>query len=177
MTVKVKKIPGCYFVTKIKEHKQIKTKLLSLIEKIPKNQWLTPNENVTHTDWNLPREHKREYLDYFYDIVRPYMGEIKEILNERTWEITNGWFQQYYQNDSHSWHRHAGVNWGNVYYLELPSTKYTSKYQPMANSKKSFNFEAKEGDMVTFPATLKHTSERISSDTRKTIISFNSDFF
>ena len=51
------------------------------------------------------------------------------------------------------------------------------QYYFYKDSKKSFNFEAKEGDMVTFPATLKHTSERISSDTRKTIISFNSDFF
>ena len=176
MAIKVEKVSSYYMVTKIKEHKEIKSKLLTLIEKIPQNQFLTPFENISHTDWNLPKEYKREYLDFFYEIIRPYMEEIRLFLNEPSWEIKNGWFQQYYKNNHHSWHRHANVNFANVYYLELPDVKRTTKFRPIVNSKKSFNFKAKEGDLVTFPAMFQHTSERINNNLRKTIISFNSDF-
>ena len=52
----------------------------------------------------------------------------------------------------------------------------TTKVKPILNSKKTLNLIAKEGDLVTFPAMLQHTSEKTKSSKRKTIISFNSDF-
>ena len=39
------------------------------------------------------------------------------------------------------------------------------------------NLIAKEGDLVTFPAMYYHASEKINDNFRKTIISFNSDFY
>ena len=53
----------------------------------------------------------------------------------------------------------------------------TTKIRPILNGKKVQNFVAKEGDLVTFPAMMQHTSEKSSSNLRKTIISFNSDFY
>ena len=171
--IKVKKIPSYYMVTKIKEHKQIKSDLLSLIAKIPQNSF----EDITHTDWNLPKDLKREYLDHFYKIITPYINEMTEFLEEKSCTIQNGWFQQYYKNNYHTWHRHGKTNFANVYYLELKDTKRTTKVRPIVNSKKSINLIAKEGEMVTFPAMFHHTSEKINNNFRKTIISFNSDFY
>jgi hypothetical protein len=170
---KIKRIDSFYLVTKIKEHKQIKDKLLELIDQIPQNSY----ENITHTDWNLPKDYKRLYLDYFYKILKPYMEEMRMFLKEKTWEIQNGWFQQYYKNDFHQWHRHEKTNFANVYYLELPDKNMTTKIKPILNRKKTLNLVAKEGDLVTFPAMLEHTSEKTKKNLRKTIISFNSDFY
>ena len=161
---------------KIKEHKQIKNKLLELIDQIPQNSYKTKKENITHTDWNLSKDYKRAYIDYFYNIIKPYMEEMTDLLKADTWQIQNGWFQQYYKNDFHQWHRHGKTNFANVYYLELPNKNMTTKVKPILNSKKTLNLIAKEGDLVTFPAMLQHTSEKTKSSKRKTIISFNSDF-
>jgi hypothetical protein len=170
---KIKRIESFYLVTKIKEHKQIKNKLLELIDQIPQNRY----ENITHTDWNLPKSYERLYLDYFYKILRPYMEEMSKFLNEETFDIENAWFQQYYKNDFHQWHRHEKTNFANVYYLELPDKNMTTKIKPILNRKKTLNLVAKEGDLVTFPAMLEHTSEKTKKNLRKTIISFNSDFY
>jgi hypothetical protein len=170
--VKIKKIEAFYFITKIKEHSKIKNELLNLINKIPKSSY----ESITHTDWNLPKEYKREYLDYFYKIVSPYMEDIKTLLNQKTWLIQNSWFQQYYKNDTHDWHMHAKTNFTNVYYLELPKRYLTTKIKIMHNNK-IHSIKATEGDLITFPACLLHTSKKIKDNLRKTIISFNSDFY
>jgi len=171
--MKIKQFKTSYIVTKIKEHKQIKKELLSLINKIPKNKY----ETLSHTDWNLPRDYKRDYLEYFYKVISPYMMEMTDLLNERRWEISNGWFQQYCKNDTHVWHRHQKSNFTNVYYLELPNNSLVTKIKPELNNKKIYSLKAREGDLVTFPACIAHTSEKITSNLRKTIISFNSDFF
>ena len=170
---KIRKISSYYIVTKIKEHKKIKDNLLKLINDIPQNNY----ENITHTDWTLPRNYKRNYLDYFYNVIKPYMEEMKILFNEKTWEIQNGWFQQYYENDFHQWHRHAKTNFANVYYLELPKNSMTTKIKPVLNSIKTENLKAEEGDLVTFPAMFQHASIKRKSKFRKTIISFNSDFY
>ena len=61
-----------YIVTDIKEHKQIKQKLLDLINLMPNSSF----KSISKTDWNLPKEHKREYLNYFYGMLSPYLNEM-----------------------------------------------------------------------------------------------------
>jgi len=91
--MKITKIETFYIKTKIKEHKKIKEKLLFLIDKIPKTSFV----NVSHTDWNLPKEQRREYLECFYNILPPYMDKMRKLFDEKTWRIQNTWFQQYYK--------------------------------------------------------------------------------
>ena len=69
------------------------------------------------------------------------MEEMRVFLKEETCEIQNGWFQQYYTNDFHQWHRHAKTNFANVYYLELPDKNMTTKVKPVLNRKTTFNLE------------------------------------
>ena len=47
------------------------------------------------------------------------MDDMSQVLKCKSWLISNGWFQQYTNNDFHDWHLHTEVNYTNVYYLEL----------------------------------------------------------
>ena len=60
--MQVKKIKCELFIQDVPNHQTHKKILLDLIDKFPNN----PYENVTKTDWNLPKKFKRKYLDYFY---------------------------------------------------------------------------------------------------------------
>lgn len=169
--MKFHKLESFYIVNKVKEHKKIKSKLLKLINKIPKS----PLETISHTDWKLPKEYKREYLDFFYQSIKPYMNLISDEFKTKEWTIHNGWFQQYVINNEHDWHVHNNANYSNVYYLELPDKKMTTKFKGLNNE--TIDINAEEGDLVTFPAHMLHKSEPVKGRKRKTIISFNSDFY
>ena len=83
------------FINEIKEHKTNKKNLLDLIKKIPLNSIKDNAANIKHSDWNLPRDIERQYLELFYKIVRPYMDSMMKKLHSSEWDIQNGWFQQY----------------------------------------------------------------------------------
>jgi hypothetical protein len=169
--MKIKKIESYYIITKIKEHNQFKNTLLSLIDKMP----LSKHDDISKTDWNLPSDFKREYLELFFKIINPYMTEMSIFLKEPKWYIYNGWYQQYTKNDFHKWHRHNRCNFTNVYYLEMPDKRMNTKLKVGKKENKIISIDAREGDLVTFPANILHTSIKINNK-RKTIISFNSDF-
>lgn len=171
----IKKIDSFYIINTIKEHNKIKKKLLKLIEKIPTTGIQSKKESVYHSDWNLPKDYKRDYLDFFYNIVKPYMCDIMKFLYCSHFKIHNAWFQQYIKNDKHDWHNHAGVNFSNIYYLEMPNQYMKTEFYNIL-TKKITTFNLKEGDLLTFPAYMVHRSKKIKSLHRKTIISFNSDF-
>jgi hypothetical protein len=167
----INKLESFYIVNKIKEHKENKNNLLKLIEKIPLNDY----DNITHTDWNLPKEYKRDYLDFFYKVISPYMYEIMKKLHCSEWKIENGWFQQYKKDNEHDWHNHNRANFSNIYYLEMPNNDMKTEFYDIL-TKKIITFDLEEGDLLTFPAHILHRSKKIENLQRKTIISFNSDF-
>jgi hypothetical protein len=167
----INKLESFYILNKIKEHKENKNNLLKLIEKIPLNRY----DNITHTDWNLPKEYKRDYLDFFYNVISPYMYEIMKKLHCSEWKIENGWFQQYKKDNDHDWHNHNRANFSNIYYLEMPNNDMKTEFYDIL-TKKIITFDLEEGDLLTFPAHILHRSKKIENLQRKTIISFNSDF-
>jgi len=158
------------FVTKIKDFKKINKKLLLLINEIEKNPYTTNKDNIFHTDWNLPKNFKRKYMDYFVLIIRPYLNEIAKKLHSEKAVIDNMWFQQYKKNGEHSWHTHGLSNFSNVYFVELPSKSLATEILNVNN----LNLE--EGNLLTFPSHLYHRSPINKTNKRKTIISFNCDF-
>lgn len=171
----VNEFKSFYFISKIKEHKDNKDKILKLIEKIPRTDLDEKSAaHVTHSDWFIERDYPREYLDFFYKMVTPYMNEMMKVLKCRSWRINNGWFQQYSKNDFHSWHIHSGVNYSSVYYLELPSKEEKTQIYNVLDDK-IIDISVTEGDLITFPAYLIHRSKPLVDD-RKTVIAFNSDF-
>lgn len=155
-------------ITKIKNYKEININLLKLIKKI-KNPFKSNNGDIiSNTDWTLPKNHKREYLQYFIEIIKPYMDKITSKLHCKDWIIHNFWFQQYLKLDHHNWHTHESSNFTNVYFVELPNKSLGTE---IFNHKK---LKLKEGDLLTFPAYYLHRSPINDTDKRKTIISFNS---
>lgn len=178
--MKIKTLKDFYIITPIKDHKILNKNLLDLISKMPDNKLTTkiPNskiENISKTDWNLPKEAPREYLTLFYKTITPYMNKMAKILQAKKWTIWNGWFQQYYKNDFHTWHRHHQSNWTNIYYIEAPHTSMLTQIKnPITNKKETV--DAGEGVLVSLPAHTLHTSAKFRSKKRKTIISFNSCF-
>jgi len=168
--MKFYKINSFYIISKMKNHKKIKSKLLKLIDKMPTSSL----DKISNTDWSLAKEYKREYLHYFYKKITPCMNEIAKEFKSQRWEIHNGWFQQYRKQDSHPWHNHNNANFTNVYYLELPNKKMTTALKCNGSI---VNVEAQEGDLVTFPAHIFHRSQPNISDKQKTVIAFNSDFY
>jgi len=158
------------FRTKINDHKKINKNLLKLISKI-KNPLIDKNDAISNTDWSLSKDYKREYLDYFYKIIDPYMKELALKLHSKNWTIHNGWFQQYKKSDTHAWHTHGGSNFTNVYFIELPDKSLGTEVLGFEK------FDLNEGDLFTFPAHFYHRSPINNLNKRKTIISFNCDFF
>jgi hypothetical protein len=164
-----------YIKNNIIEHDSIKKPILDLINKIPCNRLTQPYENIFHTDWNLPADFKREYLDYFLKYLEPYLKKISNFLKMETIELHNFWFQQYKKQNFHDWHIHPGANYSNIYYLELPKKNMATKFFNQYNNK-YIEIEIKEGDLLTFPACVLHCSDSFYEDATKTIISFNSSF-
>jgi len=157
-------------ITKINNYQEINKQLLFLIDKIPNNSLIEGNDNISHTDWNLPFNFKREYLEYFIEIIKPYMLKITTELKSKRYSIENAWFQQYNKNSQHSWHTHSNCNFTNVYFVELPSKSLGTEILDIEK------LDLSEGDLLTFPAYMYHRSPVNLEDKRKTIISFNSNF-
>jgi len=158
-------------ITKINNYEEINKNLLSLIDKIPNNPLIECEDDISHTDWNLPKKFKREYLEYFYTIISPYMKEMAIKFNSRQYSITEGWFQQYDKLKTHQWHTHPMANLTNVYFVELPSKSLGTEI--LGHERLDLN----EGDLLTFPAYWYHRSPVNLDMGRKTVVAFNSNFF
>ena len=171
--LKVKEIK-CDFITyEVLDHHKHKTILLDLIDKIPDNLLPVEGGKVSKTDWNLPPAFERKYLKYFYShIAKNIMDQQQKYFKAKKWEIRNGWFQQYQEGSFHAYHNHPNVNFTNVYFLELPEEQFKTSIK---TREQEYTYEAKEGQIITFPAHVLHASKK-NSASRKTIISFNTNF-
>ena len=165
-------------IQKIKNHKDIKNKLLSLISETPKKRW-TNNESksdlgfdVSLTDWQVDGEF--EYRKFYLENVNKYF-ERYDFINSSKSLIHNVWFHQYYKNDYHNWHIHAGCQFASVYYLELPNKKYSTEFYDY-KYKEIKKFDVEEGDLIIFPSYTPHRAIKVLEDGRKTIISANYSF-
>jgi hypothetical protein len=165
-----------YILTDIKEHQHNKNKLLSLINKMELSIINNGNDIISKTDWNLPKENKREYINFFYKIITPYMNNMAFKLKCKSWNISNAWYQVYKEQDTHSWHIHENNNYTNVYYLDLPERNIKTQLYDIIENKVIDEIEIKEGQLFTFPAHIIHRSPINTSDKTKIIISFNSNF-
>jgi hypothetical protein len=157
-------------ITKIKNSKKINKNLLNLISLI-KNKIKSEKSYIYNTDWNLPLNYERKYLEYFYKIIKPYMSTIAFKLFSKKWIIHNGWFQQYSKSNIHTWHTHPTSQFSNVYFVSLPKKSLITE---IFNHEK---LDLEEGDLLTFPSFYYHKSPKNDSKKIKTIISFNSSFY
>lgn len=170
--MKLYDLKSFYIITDIKEHNQNKKNLLCLIDDMKESSL----DNISKTDWNLPREIKRQYRDVFYEMIEPYMKEMAALLKFKSCKINNIWYQSYSKYDHHDWHVHSDVNYTNVYYLNLPNKNIKTQLYDIKENKIMNEIELEEGQLFTFPANILHRSPINISNEKKTIISFNSNF-
>ena len=157
-------------LSRVFNHQEVKPKLLNLIKQI-KNSYKGSDQQITNTDYWLPKDANRPYLKLFQETVTPTMiGLCKNWYCDR-WEVHNIWFQQYSKGDYHGWHNHGECQFANVYFLDLPDTKMTTQFF------KEEPIEVEEGTILTFPSWLIHSSPINTSDKTKTVIAFNSSFY
>lgn len=156
---------------KIKDFYLHKDRLIDLINQIPTNKF----DNISHTDWDLHGNIKREYVDYFKKfILNGFIDNLKTFLvNYSKIDITKFWFQVYKKNDFHAEHTHGRTHFTNVFYVQLPQENLKTKIKKSDGSVLDFN--AEEGQIVTFPAYWRHSSPINVYDKDKIIISFNLD--
>jgi len=156
----------------LKEHYNIKTRILDSIEKTTKEKRIGLFENISNTDYHLKHDFKQK--EYF-KILDPYLIDFFKVFDKNyycTEHDTNvGWFQQYYKNDRHDWHFHGYSNISCVYFVELSNYKESTQF---FYKNKLYQMKVKEGDILVFPSFIPHRSPIIKTENhRKTIISFN----
>ena len=162
----------CFFYnTTVKEHNELNALILSNIEKLGKNSFSEDVSSISNTDWNLPAEVKRDYMDIVYPL---FINHFEEIEQSYGWwykqTLTNFWYQQYEHLDYHNWHIHPSCLFSSVYYLELPEGSSRTEFK---TPQSSFGISAREGEILTFPSSIFHRSSPNKSTGRKTIIAAN----
>lgn len=163
----------CYVVSEFKSHLELKEQILEAIEHEVIFNFKNDTSNIK-TDWGSYITKKRKYYSLIEKQLNEHMLEVYENMGYQTSFIHNSWFQQYYQTGKHGWHTHLACQWTSVYYVELPdNSPRTEMIHPY--TKEPITVDAKEGDILTFPSLILHRAPEVTENTRKTIISFNSD--
>lgn len=173
----IHKLDSIYVIKPLKEHAQIKEKLLELINKQENFEHLDDpidGVNITRCDWGTSRwDTSRPWAQYLMEFLGPHLNTTIEEMGYVECKVLELWFQQYDTNSTHGWHVH-GQNWTNVYYLDMPEgTPKTQFINPY--TKQITDFDVKEGDVLTFPSYVIHRAPVNKSNELKTIISWNMD--
>jgi len=165
---------GCpLIVSTFAEHSNIKQLLLEKISTSESQLVKNSNDLISRTDFYIDKP--RDYKDFIVPKLADHMKGVFLEFNIPEFSIGNVWFQQYNMLDKHDWHIHPNCHWTNVYFLELPTNENkTLIKQVLSNS--NIEYDAKEGDIITFPSFLYHKSRKNISQEQKTIISFNINF-
>ena len=162
-------------VNTVKNHEEHKKTLLNLIGDFERLHDTKDYTNCS-TDFNISQDIDRDYLDYFHihildDVIESISKQLG--LASCEWDVLMAWFQQYNQSNVHSWHNHAYTQFTNCYFLELPDASHKTEILDINGNILDYN--AKEGDIITFPAWMKHRSKPHEGE-QKTVIAFNLDF-
>ena len=167
-----------YFKFKVENFESHKQNLINLILKIPTNPLIMePDKStVSHTDYNLPSQMRREYVEYFIkNISSQYIKFICQKLGCKKIKLSNIWFQVYGQGDSHGYHVHGGCNLTNVFFLSLPDKNIQTKIKLPNND--FLKKDVSEGDIICFPAHYYHCSPVNENKQNKIIIAFNTNVY
>lgn len=171
--IKINPITMYYAIGSVPNFKKHKSVLLEFFDKAEGYPLDIDSQDISKTDWKVPREVKRNYMDYFLDIIVPVYKQITEELSYGEFKIDNVWFQQYYHNKYHEWHIHPETHMSNILYVEVPKGSETEIYDPIKN--KVTKMKVKEGDVLAMPAYVWHRSPPNPSKKRKSVLVFNSE--
>jgi len=161
---------------RVENHSEVKESILKAIGDMPNLEIYEDTSSIiSKTDWKLSSEYSRPYWNIVGPIVEEtVIREMFKLFKCDNIEITAYWYQQYLKTGVHEWHNHPKTHWTNIYYVELPSEEVKTELVDVTRNER-IQFDAKEGDIVSFPGMLFHRSPTNMSDKRKTIMSFNID--
>ena len=176
-----------YYIFKTKDHSFNKDKILEAIGQfgpIPLRANNDPQTYISSSDWGgdskwlnvllSPRDHNR----YLHFVVEKFNKKGTVVNFQRSW------FNQYYSYSgaNHHWHDHAQYpthedffQVANVYYVELEDKSLRTRLKHPITGKEVVP-KVNEGDILLFSSTVKHMSPRNYTSTRKTVVSFNTEF-
>ena len=156
-------------------HKEYKSQILELIDKYSV-AYIKKNTLDIRSDYELSRDHPRPYLDSIRPRIKDCLIDFAKISTHyKDVEIRCLFYQQYQKEQYHGWHVHD-CQYSGVYYLDMPlDTPKTQYIDPFTND--ICEFDIKEGDVLAFPSFLVHRAPPNQSDSMKTIISFNFNFW
>jgi uncharacterized protein YjlB len=157
---------------KVEHHQSVKPLILNAIKDMGTYSLINKEQSISNTDWHLPDNTHRPYFIHVQPIINQVCREIKQYHGYRIAEVTliNYWFQQYAKGDHHLWHTHDRASFSCVYYVALEGETPKTSFRI---GKDEFQIEVKEGEVLTFPSFLEHTSKENKSDFIKTVIPFN----
>ena len=151
-------------------HHTIQQSLLDCLNTLPHNS-INHTDRITKTDWETDQQRP------YWDILRPHITPIIHQFTQQSdildYQLSEPWYQQYYQNDAHNWHRHPHSVYNVVYYLELPHDAHPTVLRNPLNITQMITPNVQEGDILIFPSFITHSSPPNPSVQRKTIIAFN----
>lgn len=125
--------------------------------------------HISRHDYNKSFQTDRPWVEYALPTIQQKLTEMVAKIGFDGIEMDSIWFQQYYFEDGHAWHTHAG-NFTGVYYLELPENAQATE---LVVNNEVICPDVKQGDIVVFPSHTIHRGPWIKLDTRKTIVSYN----
>jgi hypothetical protein len=163
---------------KLPYHDISKQEILSIIDNLPGDEFKSFHNfqsNIYKGDWKL--ESKKEYFEIFWKYNEQFLNDVfkNSVGYSEKWIITDIWFQQYVENNTHNWHHHNNTMWNFVYYLESsndsPGTEFIEPF-----TKEHLYENPEEGSLLMFPSQYIHRSPLNNSKSRKTIIAFNVNY-
>ena len=163
-----------------KYHTTIKKNLIKLINETKDKKFLKKdnyfNDDIAKTDWPLADNWERAWTKKYKELFIEQFMLFANKLGYKNIQLSKLWYQQYDLYQTHGWHIHAR-NYTGTYYLQLPQDAPYTEFIYPDKLNKGFTIEVKEGDMIFFPCHFMHRSKPSLSDKKKTIISWNLDFF
>ena len=163
------------FQKQIIDHQKYKSQTLDLIRLYSLGE-IKKGSLDLRSDYELPRDHPRPYLDLVRERVMNCLLDFKDISDHyEKIEVRCFFYQQYTKEQYHGWHVHD-CHYSGVYYLDLPEGSPKTEYiDPFTND--VCELDINEGDVVAFPSFLVHRAPPNPISTPKTIISFNFNFW
>jgi len=165
-----------YIIKRFTHHNKIKDTLLS---EINKSEYESLHEkkaevDISKCDWHVSTNYNRDWFLSIKDMLFSDMLEMYADVGYDGFTLQEIWFQQYNKNSQHGWHTHSS-NFTNVYYLELPKNSSRTQIVSPYDQSTIIELDVSEGDIVSFPSFVVHKGPRNNADTRKTIISYNTN--
>ena len=162
-------------VSSLETHSVIKHAILELINSSTNTVKICEGFDIINkTDWGIDNDNFQEYQNFIKPYLIDHISEIFKKYNSLGLRFGNFWFQQYESNDIHDWHVHGLCHFTHIYFLELPDISIKTEIKDFFGN--IIQYEAKEGDILSFPSCLYHRSPLNTANKRKTIISFNTNF-